>query len=92
VLENILAGRDPHFRTGMLGGALYFGRPRRAEIQHRRVAEEIIDFLELEPVRYHPVGSLTRNPCPGETVASFVFQGLRVSLGGEGSAGPVVSR
>lgn len=58
VLENILAGRDLHFTTGMLSGALYFGRARREEIRHRRVAEEIIDFLELEPVRNHPVGSL----------------------------------
>jgi branched-chain amino acid transport system ATP-binding protein len=58
VLENILAGRDPHFRAGMLAGALYFGRGRREEIRHRRVAENIIDFLELAPVREHPVGSL----------------------------------
>jgi branched-chain amino acid transport system ATP-binding protein len=58
VLENILAGRDLHFRTGMLSGALYFGRARREEIRHRRVAEEIIDFLELEGVRHHLVGSL----------------------------------
>ena len=58
VLENILAGRDLHFRTGMLSGALYFGRARREEIRHRRVAEEIIDFLELQAVRHHLVGSL----------------------------------
>jgi branched-chain amino acid transport system ATP-binding protein len=58
VLENVLAGRDPHFRAGMLAGALYFGRGRREEIRHRRVAETILDFLELEPVRDHPVGSL----------------------------------
>ncbi|OGL20160.1 MAG: ABC transporter ATP-binding protein [Candidatus Rokubacteria bacterium RIFCSPLOWO2_12_FULL_71_19] len=58
VLENILAGRDLHFRTGMLSGALYFGRARREEIRHRRVAEEIIDFLELAAVRHHLVGSL----------------------------------
>ena len=42
----------------MLSGALYFGRARREEIRHRRVAEEIIDFLELAAVRHHLVGSL----------------------------------
>jgi len=37
---------------------LYFGPTRREEIAHRRVVEEIIDFLELEPVRKKTVGLL----------------------------------
>jgi branched-chain amino acid transport system ATP-binding protein len=57
-LDNVLTGRDPHFGTGMLSGAVYFGRGRAEEIRHRRVAETILDFLELTLVRDHPVGSL----------------------------------
>lgn len=58
VLENILAGRDPFMTSGIAAGAFYLGRARREEIAHRKVAEEIIDFLELEPVRKQLVGSL----------------------------------
>ena len=50
-LENLLAGRHIHVRYHPLLGALYFGRPRREEVQHRRVVEEIIDLLEMRHIR-----------------------------------------
>ncbi|HEX8605034.1 MAG TPA: ATP-binding cassette domain-containing protein, partial [Pseudoduganella sp.] len=38
--------------------ALYWGPARREEIAHRRKAEEIIDFLEIQHIRKIPVGRL----------------------------------
>ena len=58
VLENLMLGRHVHMKGGVLGGGLYLGGQRRAEIEHRRRAEEIIDFMNLEPLRGRAVGSL----------------------------------
>lgn len=58
VLENIMVGRHFHFKTNILSDALYFGRTRREEIEHRKVVEKIIDFLEVESVRKQMVGAL----------------------------------
>ncbi len=58
VLDNIMAGRHFHFKTGPLSDAIYFGRTRREEIEHRKVVENIIDFLEIETVRKQLVGAL----------------------------------
>jgi len=58
VLDNIMAGRHFHFKTGILSDAVYFGRTRREEIKHRKVVENIIDFLEIETVRKQIVGAL----------------------------------
>jgi branched-chain amino acid transport system ATP-binding protein len=58
VLDNIMAGRHFHFKTGIFSDALYFGRTRQEEIKHRKVVENIIDFLEIETVRKQIVGSL----------------------------------
>jgi branched-chain amino acid transport system ATP-binding protein len=37
---------------------VWFGRARREEIEHRRRCAEIIEFLDLIPYRYLPVGML----------------------------------
>jgi branched-chain amino acid transport system ATP-binding protein len=58
VLENLMAARHVHMKRGALAGALFFGPALREEIEHREVVEEIIDFLEMEPVRQHVVGTL----------------------------------
>jgi branched-chain amino acid transport system ATP-binding protein len=57
-LENLLAARHVHFKRGFLAGALYFGPAHDEEIRHRRVVEDIIDFLEIEPIRKQVVGTL----------------------------------
>jgi len=57
-LENLLAARHVHFKSGFLTGALYFGPAHDEEIEHRRVVEDIIDFLEIEAIRKQHVGSL----------------------------------
>jgi branched-chain amino acid transport system ATP-binding protein len=58
VVENLLVGRHTRFRTGLLGEALFTGRVRRQEVEHRRVAEEILDFVELGRHRHTTVASL----------------------------------
>lgn len=58
VQDNILAGRHILMKRGFLSGGIYFGRAREEEIQHRRVAEEIIDFLEITAIRKEIVGFL----------------------------------
>ena len=58
VLDNLLLGRHLHMRAGVLAGALYWGRSRSEEARHRRRAEEIIEFLELERYRKEPIAHL----------------------------------
>ncbi len=57
-LDNLMAARHIHMRAGMLDCMLYWGRARQEDIEHRRVVEEIIDFLEMEHIRKAIVGAL----------------------------------
>ena len=34
----------------------------KEEVEHRRIVEDVIDFLEIEPLRKRPVGSLPYGP------------------------------
>jgi len=49
-----------HFRISSYipGSALYFGWAHKEEIEHRKTVENIIDFLEIEPIRKRVVGTL----------------------------------
>jgi branched-chain amino acid transport system ATP-binding protein len=58
VLDNLLLGRHHLMRTGFASAALWRGRARREEIEHRARCEEIIELLELEPYRHSVVGAL----------------------------------
>ncbi len=58
VIDNLLLGRHVHMKTGLLTGALFFGRALKEELKNLHRVEEIIDFLEIEKVRKKPVGSL----------------------------------
>jgi len=58
VLDNLLAARHLRMKQGALAGALYFGPAYKEEIEHREVVEDIIDFLEMEPIRKKVVGLL----------------------------------
>jgi branched-chain amino acid transport system ATP-binding protein len=58
VLDNLMAARHVHMKYGALVGAFYFGPALKEEIRHRRVVEDIIDFLEIEHVRKAVVGAL----------------------------------
>jgi branched-chain amino acid transport system ATP-binding protein len=57
-LDNIMAARHVLMKQNFLSGALYFGPAHREEIKHRKVVEDIIDFLEIESIRKKTVGSL----------------------------------
>jgi branched-chain amino acid transport system ATP-binding protein len=58
-VENLLAGRHMLFKSGMVAGALFYGKARREEVLHRRAVEEIIDLLEMEAIRDEVVGNLS---------------------------------
>ncbi len=61
VMDNLMLGRHIHMDTGIFGGAFMLGKRSRAareEVEHREKVEQIIDFLELQSVRDHFVGSL----------------------------------
>jgi branched-chain amino acid transport system ATP-binding protein len=58
VADNLMLGRHLLMRAGILSGALWIGPAQREEVRHRRRVEEVIDFLEMEAIRGHPVGAL----------------------------------
>jgi len=59
VLDNIRLGRHIHLKSGLISGAIYFGKTAREEIEHRDFIEkEIIDLLEIEHIRDKMVGML----------------------------------
>jgi len=60
VLDNIKLGRHAHLKTNVFDALLYLGRARREEAELRRdVEERIIDFLEIDHIRYAPVSALS---------------------------------
>jgi len=58
VLQNLLIGRHSHFRSNTFLDGVFWGRARRNEIAQREVAEEIIEFFELERYRNDMVSSV----------------------------------
>ena len=58
VLSNLFLARHTHCRYGLGPACFFLPSVRREEMRHRRVLEEIIDFLEIQSVRNKPVGSL----------------------------------
>ncbi|NKC30875.1 ABC transporter ATP-binding protein [Falsiroseomonas selenitidurans] len=59
VLDNIMVGRHHLLKAGFLRGMLYWiGGAQTEELAHRREVEEIIDFLEIQPVRKAIAGTL----------------------------------
>lgn len=58
VLDNILTGRHIRMKSGWIAGMIWWGKARKDELYNRARAEDIIDFLEIEQWRKHPVGLL----------------------------------
>ena len=56
--DNIMAARHMLMKQNFISGALYFGGALQEEIKHRRAVEEIVDFLEMAPMRKKIVGVL----------------------------------
>ena len=59
VMDNILTGLHARLSTNVFQAAMFWGAARRAEIQARETAEEIVEFLEIETIRDQPVGTLS---------------------------------
>jgi branched-chain amino acid transport system ATP-binding protein len=58
VIDNLLTGRHVRMKRSWLAGAIWWGPAKREEIENRRRVEDIIDFLEIEQWRKHPVSLL----------------------------------
>jgi len=55
VLDNILLGRHVHMRPSAIATLFYWVWAVRDETRHRRVVEEIIDFMQLQDIRNDPI-------------------------------------
>jgi branched-chain amino acid transport system ATP-binding protein len=51
LLQNLLVGRHCHSKTQLWQEILFLPNVRKAEREHRRLAEEIIEFLDLQAYR-----------------------------------------
>jgi branched-chain amino acid transport system ATP-binding protein len=58
VLDNVLTGCHLKVRSSWMEQALRIGRARRESEAQRRKAEEVIEFLRIQPYRNHVVGKL----------------------------------
>lgn len=58
VLSNMLLARHNHCNYGFGSACIFSSSMRREEVRHRRILEELIDFLEMQAIRKKPVGSL----------------------------------
>ena len=57
-LDNIMVGRTLKMEKSIVWQALRHGPAMDEEISHRRVVEDIIDFLQIQHIRKIPVGKL----------------------------------
>jgi len=57
-LDNIMVGRTLKMKSNFFWQIFRHGPAMTEEIAHRRMVEEIIDFLEIEHIRKVPVGKL----------------------------------
>jgi branched-chain amino acid transport system ATP-binding protein len=58
VLANMLLARHLHCNYSLGLASIFSSSVRKEEERHRRILEELIDFLEMQPIRKKPVGSL----------------------------------
>ena len=57
-LDNIMAGRSLRMHSNFFWQLLRHGPAMAEEVEHRRKVEDIIEFLEIAPIRKVPVGVL----------------------------------
>ena len=57
-LDNILIGAHRHISYGSVSGLLFSKKARHEEEKARQIAEDVIDFLEIEEYRYSFILSL----------------------------------
>jgi branched-chain amino acid transport system ATP-binding protein len=56
--DNLMAARHVLMKQNFVTGGLYLGPALKEEIEHRKIVEEIIDFLEIASIRKKVVGLL----------------------------------
>lgn len=59
VISNLFLARHTHCSYGLGPACLFLPSVRKEENRHRRILEEIIDFLEIQSLRNKTVGSLS---------------------------------
>ncbi len=58
VLDNIMLGRHVHMRPSSLASLFYWLWAEREELAHRRIVEDIIEFMQLQDIRDEPVETI----------------------------------
>ncbi|MER2529601.1 MAG: ABC transporter ATP-binding protein [Candidatus Competibacter denitrificans] len=58
VLDNLMTGRLTLMKSHFFEHALWLGRAKKEELEHRKKVEEVIDFLEIQHIRKTPVSRL----------------------------------
>ena len=87
VLDNLMLARHRHLSYGFLQAVIYWGKASRLEAENRAFVEDVIDFMELEPVRKRAVGSLSYGIQKRVEVARALTLGPRLLLLDEPMAG-----
>lgn len=59
VLDNLLLARHQNLNYSLFQATIFYGKASRIEAENRAAVEDVIDFMELEPVRKQMVGSLS---------------------------------
>ncbi|MGR3502181.1 ABC transporter ATP-binding protein [Pseudaestuariivita sp.] len=58
VLDNVMTGRLTQMSSGMFSQSIWKGKAEAEEVANRQLAEEVIDFLEIQSIRKTPVARL----------------------------------
>lgn len=87
VLHNLLVGRHSQRKTHWIEDMLFLPSVRRAEMEHRERAEEVIDFLDLQPYREKMIAGLPYGLRKVVEIARALASGPKLMLLDEPASG-----